>query len=128
MTFTPEGEKATQYNSIETGLEDMAKEMLINTVAGQECRIAIVENAQLEELYVERASSAPHVSNIYKGRITNVEPAIQAAFVDFGLAKNGFLHISDVHPQYFPKGQGEQAEQVGRKRPRHRVSGARADL
>ena len=96
----------------------MAKEMLINTVAGQECRIAIMEKGRLEELYVERASSAPHVSNIYKGRITNVEPAIQAAFIDFGLPKNGFLHISDVHPKYFPGDQNHESEQVGRKRPR----------
>ncbi len=96
----------------------MAKEMLINTVAGQECRIAIMEKGRLEELYVERASSAPHVSNIYKGRITNVEPAIQAAFIDFGLPKNGFLHISDVHPKYFPGEQNNESEQVGRKRPR----------
>jgi len=91
--------------------------MLINTVQGQECRIAIVDNGQLEELYVERVSSASHVGNIYKGRITNVEPSIQAAFVDFGLSKNGFLHISDVNPSYFPKNKGRgQQESVGRKK------------
>ncbi len=93
----------------------MVKEMLINTVEGQECRIAIVEDGRLEELYIERASSASHVGNIYKGRVTNVEPAIQAAFVDFGLGKNGFLHISDVHPKFFPHGRGNQ-EPVGQKR------------
>ena len=99
----------------------MAKEMLINTVTRQECRIAIVENNRLEELYTERSSSASHVGNIYKGRITNVEPSIQAAFVDFGLGKNGFLHISDVHPKHFPGGKDPLQEQVGRKRPhRHR--------
>ncbi|MCK4600954.1 MAG: S1 RNA-binding domain-containing protein, partial [Phycisphaerae bacterium] len=92
----------------------LKKEMLINTVEGQECRIAIVSGGVLEELYMERVSSASHVGNIYKGRVTNVEPAIQAAFVDFGLAKNGFLHISDVHPQYFPTGKKE-SEPVGRK-------------
>ena len=97
----------------------MAKEMLINTVAGQECRIAITQDGRLEELYIERASSASHVGNIYKARITNVEPSIQAAFVDFGLSKNGFLHISDVHPKYFPSGDEGTSEQVGRKRPHH---------
>ena len=96
----------------------MAKEMLINTVEGQECRIAILENGRLEELYMERMSSASRVGNIYKGRVTNVEPAIQAAFVDFGSPKNGFLHVSDVHPQYFPKG-GKGPEPVGRKRSHH---------
>lgn len=76
----------------------MSKEMLINNLQGQECRIAIVEDGQLQELYIERSSSSSHVGNIYKGRITNIEPGIQAAFVDFGIGKNGFLHISDVRP------------------------------
>jgi len=93
----------------------MTKEMLINTVEGQESRIAIVQNGTLEELYIERVSSASRVGNIYKGRVTNVEPSIQAAFVDFGLSKNGFLHISDVQPQFFPKSRGG-AEPVGKKR------------
>ena len=66
----------------------MTKEMLINTVEGQECRIAIVQDSRLEELYIERASSASRVGNIYKGRVTNVEPSIQAAFVDFGLGRH----------------------------------------
>ncbi len=95
----------------------MSKEMLINNLQGQECRIAIVEDGQLQELYIERSSSSSHVGNIYKGRITNIEPGIQAAFVDFGIGKNGFLHISDVRPQYFSKGQNAAVESVGRKRP-----------
>ncbi len=95
----------------------MSKEMLINTVEGQECRIAIIHGRSLEELYIERVSNASHVGNIYKGRVTNVEPSIQAAFIDFGLGKNGFLHISDVHPQYFPRGRSD-SEAVGRKRSR----------
>ena len=94
----------------------MTKEMLINTVEGQECRIAIVAEGQLEELYMERVSSASHVGNIYKGRITNVEPSIQAAFIDFGLVKNGFLHISDINPSYFPKNRRSSNESVGRKK------------
>jgi ribonuclease E len=76
--------------------------MLINVTESDEVRIAMLAQGLLEELYVERASTELHVGNIYKGRVVNVEPAIQAAFVDFGIGKNGFLHISDVHPQYFP--------------------------
>jgi len=91
--------------------------MLINVAEGEECRIAILHQNRLEELFIERASSESHVGNIYKGRVTNVEPSIQAAFVDFGLPKNGFLHISDLQPQYFP-GNVRQAEEVGRKTPR----------
>ncbi|MEL7089036.1 MAG: Rne/Rng family ribonuclease, partial [Planctomycetota bacterium] len=94
-------------------------EMLINYVPGEECRIAIVEDGRLEEFYQERASTESHVSNIYKGRVTNVEPAIQAAFVDFGLERNGFLHISDLHPKYFPGKDREAFEKVGHKTARH---------
>ena len=88
--------------------------MLINTVEGHECRIAFLVNNRLEELYTERSSSASQVGSIYKGRVTNVEPSIQAAFIDFGGVKNGFLHISDVHPQFFPKSK-KSTEQVGRR-------------
>ena len=93
----------------------MSKKMLINTAPGQECRIAVVSDDGLEELYVERTSAASRVGNIYKARVTNVEAAIQAAFVDIGLGKNGFLHISDINPSYFPKGK-RAVESVGQKR------------
>src|SRR5262245_59584203 len=79
----------------------MKQEMLINVAQAEECRIAIVEDGQLEELYLERTSQSNYVGNIYKGKIVNLEPSIQAAFVDFGVGRNGFLHISDVEPQYF---------------------------
>ncbi len=90
--------------------------MVVNDVPGEECRIAILQDGHLEELYAERVSSASSVGNIYKGRVTNVESAIQAAFVDFGHAQRGFLHISDLHPMYFPG--GGKTEKVGRKTAR----------
>ncbi len=79
----------------------MKKEMLINVLQPEECRIAILEDGVLEELYVERTSHESYVGNIYKGRIVNIEPSIQAAFVDFGVGRNGFLHVSDVEPTYY---------------------------
>lgn len=79
----------------------MKKTMLVNVLQPEECRIAIVEDNQLEELYVERTSQNSYVGNIYKGTVVNLEPSIQAAFVDFGVGKNGFLHVSDVEQQYF---------------------------
>src|SRR6185436_5678035 len=96
----------------------MAKEMLINVSEGEECRIALLDDGKLEELYMERTSSTSHVGNIYKGRVTNVEPSIQAAFVDFGLGRNGFLHISDLMPTYFGRAGGDIQETVGRKMAR----------
>ena len=96
----------------------MAKEMLINVSEGEECRIALLDNDRLEELYMERTSSTSHVGNIYKGRVTNVEPSIQAAFIDFGLGRNGFLHISDLMPSYFGERGEDVQESVGRKMSR----------
>ncbi len=93
------------------------REMIINAVPREECRIAILKDGKLEEIYLERATLESYVGNIYKGVVTNVEPSIQAAFIDFGQGKNGFLHISDLHPQYFPDGAG-QTENVGHKLPR----------
>ena len=83
----------------------MKKEMLINVMQPEECRIAIIEDGVLQELYVERTSQESYVNNIYKGKIVNIEPSIQAAFVDFGIGRNGFLHVSDVASAYF-RGQG----------------------
>src|SRR3954469_22627232 len=91
----------------------MAKEMLINVSEGEECRIALLEDGKLEELYMERTSSTSHVGNIYKGRVTNVEPSIQAAFIDFGLGRNGFLHISDLMPTSFGRAGDDVKESAG---------------
>jgi len=81
----------------------MSKEMFINAVDDEECRIAVLEGNELQELYIERSSTEHHVGNIYKGRVTNVEPSIQAAFVEYGQPKNGFLHVSDIISSYFPE-------------------------
>src|SRR3989440_3735756 len=96
----------------------MPKELLINVSEGEECRIALLEDGRLQELYMERTSSTSHVGNIYKGRVTNVEASIQAAFVDFGLGRNGFLHISDLMPSYFGRAGDDVLESVGRKMSR----------
>ena len=90
--------------------------MIVNDLPNEECRIAIIEDGHLDELYTERAATATNVGNIYKGRVSNVEPAIQAAFVDYGQGQAGFLHISDLHPRYFPG--AKRTERVGRKIPR----------
>src|SRR4030043_848886 len=95
----------------------MSREMLINVAEREECRVAVVEGGCLEELYVERASASSRVGNIYKGKVVNIESGIQAAFIDIGTEKNGFLHISDLHPRYFPgnKNQTQLVENIGRR-------------
>ncbi len=92
----------------------MKKEMLMNVLQPEESRIAILENGRLDELYVERNSVEAYAGNVYRGKIVNLEPSIQAAFVDFGVGRNGFLHISDVEPQYFRQG-GYDPEEIMRE-------------
>ncbi|MBN2137375.1 MAG: Rne/Rng family ribonuclease [Sedimentisphaerales bacterium] len=94
----------------------MAREMLVNVAESEECRVAVVEDGVLEELYVERAGVGAHVGNIYKGKVANIEAGIQAAFVDFGIGKNGFLHVSDLHPRYFTGSGGKSIENIGRRK------------
>ena len=91
--------------------------MIINDDPGVATRIAICEEGRLEELYTERTKTATAVGNIYKGRVTNVESSIQAAFVEYGGAQSGFLHVTDLHPKYFPG--KETRERVGKKVARH---------
>ncbi len=100
----------------------MKKEMLINVMQPEECRIGIIEDGVLQELYVERTSQESYVNNIYKGKIVNIEPSIQAAFVDFGIGRNGFLHVSDVASAYF---RGEREERGGRRDDRGGGGGGR---
>ena len=95
----------------------MAKELLVNVSRGEEVRVALVEEGRLEEIYLERDNAASNVGNIYLGKVTNVEGSIQAAFVDFGYGRNGFLHVQDLHPDYFPEGGrwDNMTERVGKK-------------
>ncbi|MFH1267070.1 MAG: Rne/Rng family ribonuclease [Planctomycetota bacterium] len=105
----------------------MKQEMLINVRQPEESRIAIIEDGVLEELYVERTGHDSFVGNIYKGIVVNLEPSIQAAFVDFGVGRNGFLHVSDVEPQYFRQGGFDPEKQPGpdgSRRPAKTHSGA----
>jgi ribonuclease E len=105
----------------------MKKEMLINVLQPEECRIAVLEDGVLEELYVERTSHESYVGNIYKGRIVNIEPSIQAAFVDFGVGRNGFLHVSDVEPTYYRHLESRRPEGGRRDNGRDRFRGPDRD-
>lgn len=72
---------------------------IIVDVGITETRLAILEDKDLVELYIERKNNKRIVGNIYKGRVTNVLPGMQAAFVDIGLDKNSFLYVKDAMPQ-----------------------------
>ena len=73
----------------------MSREIVINTTK-HESRIAVVDEGQVAELWVERTRHRTIVGNIYKGRVTKVLPGMQSAFVDLGLERDAFLYVSDV--------------------------------
>ncbi len=78
----------------------MSRKILINDREADEVRVAVLEDGKLDDLYIERTRTRKYLGNIYKARVLNLEPGIQAAFVDFGGDRNGFLHASDVMPFY----------------------------
>ena len=73
----------------------MSEEILVN-VTPPETRVAVVENGVVQEIIIERASRRGLVGNIYNGAICRVLPGMQAAFVDIGLERNGFLHVDEI--------------------------------
>ncbi|MFH0810616.1 MAG: Rne/Rng family ribonuclease [Pseudomonadota bacterium] len=79
----------------------MSRQMLINAAEREEFRIALVENGNLEEFYVEAAARPQLKGNIYKASVANVEKSLGAAFVNYGGERNGFLQIDEVHPEYY---------------------------
>ena len=75
--------------------------LLINADEPEECRLALLEDGRLESLHVTTISRVQTRSNIYKARVVAVESNLQAAFVDYGTDKNGFLAFSEIHPEYY---------------------------
>lgn len=82
----------------------MIKKMLVNVSHAEESRVAIVEDGILQELGIEVSGRGQVKGNIYKGVVTNVEQGLQAAFVDYGGKRSGFLPLSDVQPQHDANG------------------------
>jgi ribonuclease E len=76
------------------------KKLLINAVDPEEYRLALIEDGILEEFYIETAAREQIRGNIYKGVVAHIEPALQAAFIDYGSEKNGFLQADEIHPEY----------------------------
>src|SRR5215212_7979955 len=73
----------------------MNKEMIISSTS-HETRVAILEDDQVVEVFIEREHSRGVVGNVYKGRVSKVLPGMQSAFVDLGLERDAFLYVSDV--------------------------------
>ncbi|MDI9245813.1 ribonuclease E [Marinobacter sp. CHS3-4] len=83
------------------------KRMLINATHPEELRVALVDGQRLFDLDIESSSREQKKANIYKGKITRVEPSLEAAFVDFGAERHGFLPLKEISKEYFKKSPGQ---------------------
>ncbi|ROS00070.1 ribonuclease E [Sinobacterium caligoides] len=83
------------------------KRMLINATQPEELRVAMVNGQRLYDLDIENRTRVQKKSNIYKGKITRVEPSLEAAFVDFGAERHGFLPLKEISREYFCKPPGD---------------------
>jgi ribonuclease E len=83
------------------------KRMLINATQTEELRVALVDGQKLYDLDIEAGSREQKKANIYKGKITRIEPSLEAAFVDFGAERHGFLPLKEISKEYFREGLGK---------------------
>ena len=91
------------------------KRMLINATQPEELRVALVDGQRLYDLDIENRNRIATKANIYKGRITRVEPSLEAAFVEFGADRHGFLPLKEISREYFS---GSADDSQGRPRIR----------
>lgn len=83
------------------------KRMLINATHTEELRVALVDGQKLYDLDIEASSREQKKANIYKGKITRIEPSLEAAFVDFGADRHGFLPLKEISKEYFDPAAGK---------------------
>lgn len=84
--------------------------LLINADEPEECRLALLEDGRLESIHVATSTRTQTKNNIYKAKVVAIEPNLQAAFVDYGTEKNGFLPFSEIHPEYYKEEVSEKAQ------------------
>ncbi|MEM1409233.1 MAG: hypothetical protein AAGG79_00635, partial [Pseudomonadota bacterium] len=79
----------------------MPKTMLIDAYHREETRVAVLQGGKVEDFDFEYASRKPLRGNIYLARVTRVEPSLQAAFIEYGGNRHGFLAFGEIHPDYY---------------------------
>ncbi len=94
------GKKGSDERGAEGGAQPVVK-LLINAEEPEECRLALLEDGRLESIHVTTVGRIQTKNNIYKARVVAIEPNLQAAFIDYGTDKNGFLPFSEIHPEYY---------------------------
>ena len=88
------------------------RKLLINAEEPEECRIALLENGRLESIHVSSVTRTRTKNNIYRAKIVAIEPSLQAAFVDYGTDKNGFLPFSEIHPEYYKEDLSDRVKEL----------------
>ena len=123
----------------------MARRMLIDASHPEETRVVVVDGTRLEEFDFETATRKPLKGNIYLAKVIRIEPSLQAAFVEYGGNRHGFLAFSEIHPDYYQipvadrqalieaderahrEAEEESENRSNRRRPRHRSSRRRGN-
>src|SRR6056300_905710 len=82
-------------------MDTMVKKMLIDATHAEETRVVVVDGNKVEEFDFESENKRQLAGNIYLAKVTRVEPSLQAAFVDYGGNRHGFLAFSEIHPDYY---------------------------
>ena len=88
----------------------MTKTMLIDAAHQEETRVVVTENNQIDEFDFESSTKDPLRGNIYLAKVTRVEPSLQAAFVEYGGNRHGFLAFNEIHPDYYQIPIGDREE------------------
>ena len=83
------------------------KRMLVNATQQEELRVALVDGQKLYDLSIEIPSREQKKANVYKARIARIEPSLEAAFVDYGSSRHGFLPLKEISKEFFKAGAGQ---------------------
>ncbi|MDC7987901.1 S1 RNA-binding domain-containing protein, partial [Rhodoplanes sp. TEM] len=105
----------------------MANKMLIDATHPEETRVVVLRGNRVEEFDFESASRRQLRGNIYLAKVTRVEPSLQAAFVDYGGNRHGFLAFSEIHPDYYQIPVADRQVLIDEEERAHRAAEAEAD-
>ena len=106
----------------------MAKKMLIDATHAEETRVVVVDGNKVEEFDFESQNKRQIAGNIYLAKVMRVEPSLQAAFVDYGGNRHGFLAFSEVHPDYYQIPVADREELLAEEKAYAEVMAAEVEL
>ena len=109
-TYSNSNYNENYTKNIQWSSKEMSKKILIDTSNSDQTRIAVTDNDKLDEFEIESTKKNSVKGDIYLAKIIRVEPSLQAAFVDFGANRNGFLPLTEIHPDYFKIPSADQDE------------------